>query len=378
MLRQVILLLAALDLTLTSRRLLRVPLYSRIKPNKSELFLPRNLTDGFNRRLRVALQSREHIEYFGNISIGTPEQHFTVIFDTGSSNTWLPSTNCPKSNAPCQRSRRYNSSRSKSHVPDGRNFTLFYGSGNVVGYLSRDTFRLAGVDVPNMVFGEVLFQQHKAFSAVSFDGLVGLSLGVLVWRNTTPFLKLLCAQGIVAECVFSVYLRRSPGKFPSGEILIGGFDKSRFEGQLHYVPIMQTNSWMLEISQTVVGTTIIADRMGAILDTGSSLVLMPQDVYSNFLGTLPVDLQYGNYTRNCKLPSLPVIHLHIGGKVFSLTSEDYLVELEIDHKKICILAVAPVKLDFWVLGDTFLWRYYTVYDATANRIGLAKTVRSAG
>uniref|UniRef100_K7FGX3 Peptidase A1 domain-containing protein n=1 Tax=Pelodiscus sinensis TaxID=13735 RepID=K7FGX3_PELSI len=81
--------------------------------------------------------------YFGEISIGTPPQNFLVLFDTGSSNLWVPSTYCQTQ--ACSNHARFNPNQSSTFSNIGTTYTLPYGFGDVEVVLGYDTVTVSEI-----------------------------------------------------------------------------------------------------------------------------------------------------------------------------------------------------------------------------------------
>merc|ERR1712050_219125 len=77
----------------------------------------------------VPIGDFQNAQYFGPIELGG--QTFTVIFDTGSSNLWVPAKNC--SWHTCWFHHRYDPTKTSTYKPDGRKYSVQYGSGPVEG-----------------------------------------------------------------------------------------------------------------------------------------------------------------------------------------------------------------------------------------------------
>ena len=114
-------------------------------------------------------------------SLNAAPQTFNVVYDTGSSNLWVPSSNCTnfKISPACETQHRYyaNESSTYSSCTMARcELILPYGSGTVLGALGNDTVSLGGLTLPpSTPFGQVTAEPGPDFDDGFFDGILGLA-----------------------------------------------------------------------------------------------------------------------------------------------------------------------------------------------------------
>ncbi|KAL1945168.1 hypothetical protein VTO73DRAFT_2788 [Trametes versicolor] len=310
-------------------------------------------------------------QYVVTAAIGTPPTTYELVVDTGSGNTWV-------------------------------------GAGQVFRQTSSviftDSFQLSSsLPFSGQSFG--VASEQNVVQGV--DGILGLGPAALTVGTLSPDSNLalatvtdnLFSQGVIPQDMVAISFQ--PTDTPmivNGELTFGGTDTSKITGTITFAPITSTSpsSLFFGISQTVrYGTsTRLLNNAPGIFDSGTTLVLLATDALKTY--TQAVGAVFDNTTQlyritNTQFSNLQSLFFTINGVVFEFTANaqiwpvryrahpsralNALIGGNTDSIYLIIGDIGSYSgsgLDF-INGQTFMERFYTVFDTENRRVGVANT-----
>uniref|UniRef100_A0A1I7T573 Peptidase A1 domain-containing protein n=1 Tax=Caenorhabditis tropicalis TaxID=1561998 RepID=A0A1I7T573_9PELO len=366
--------------------------------------------NGFHDRIRSLSDSYsgglidyETVGYVGRITVGTPQQEFRVIMDTGSSNFWIPDSTCgmeplscgrpvsessvcygsycvpggPNTTASCTTQQKFDSSKSTSYVKNGRAFRFDYGVDNVNGLLGQDTVRFGGKSDNQLVVPGTVVAQAVCFPTffeqTNIDGIMGLGFEAIAQQGITPPFVNAFRNNLV-DPLFHVYLQRGPNGV--GQITYGGRDTTNCEVVNEYHPLTTYSSYQFYLTLVSAGNYYANKGWTALADTANSFITGPAGVVAGFANAVGAkwDSYNGNYWVPCE-PKVAMVNFTIGGTIYPVLAENLIVPYPNRTGYVCIFALLPLSNNgfgpSWVLGDPFHRQYCALYDMGNQRMGFS-------
>mmetsp|Transcript_97334 Transcript_97334/g.303071 ORF Transcript_97334/g.303071 Transcript_97334/m.303071 type:complete len:410 (-) Transcript_97334:37-1266(-) len=318
---------------------------------------------------------RHKMAYYGDITVGSPGQSFTVVFDTGSGNLIVPGADC--SSRACQKHSRFDRHKSSgtklvncdgsavgAFGPDA--ITITFGTGRITGHCMQGQICVGNIcSTGNFISSTE--ESYSPFGTFSFDGVLGLALPSLALSNAFSMMGLLTEGQALAQPLFSVFLSDSDDE--TSEITFGDVKREHMASDLFWVPVTGTSGyWEVGIEDITLDgkrQNICTDCRVAV-DTGTSQLAGPSEVISRLSDALGVESDCSNYGE------LPKLGFIIGKRILSLEPRHY-----VDRAKsfcdvsLMKLDVPPPKGPIFIFGIPFLQKYFTVYDLPNRKVGFA-------
>lgn len=316
-------------------------------------------------------QDGQDYSYFSAIKLGSKGKDMWMLIDSGSANTWVFGSDC-ESQA-CKNHNTFGSSDSDTLNMSSADWSLTYGTGDVGGVVASDKFAFAGFDV-DIGFGLALNASDE-FTTYPMDGILGLGRDSSNRLGTPTLMDVMADQKLLKANMFGILLSRSADGRADGQITFGGADTSKFSGELSYTDSISIDGlWEIPTDGAAVDNHSVGlTGKTAIIDTGTSYILMPLNDAKALHARLPGSLNHGDtFTIPCNT-SLP-IQLTFSEVSYEVLAMDYVGEAD-KTGKMCrskIVGRQAFGTNTWVLGAAFLKNVYTVFDFDNHRIGFGK------
>eukprot|EP00391_Amoebophrya_sp_Ameob2_P008176 CAMPEP_0178992674 /NCGR_PEP_ID=MMETSP0795-20121207/6251_1 /TAXON_ID=88552 /ORGANISM="Amoebophrya sp., Strain Ameob2" /LENGTH=646 /DNA_ID=CAMNT_0020684593 /DNA_START=349 /DNA_END=2290 /DNA_ORIENTATION=- len=341
----------------------------------------------------IEMMNQDNMLFYGDISIGTPPQNFTVVFDTGSNDLWVPGKLCP--DQCCKKHRQFRPRESASFTSTGTQQDLFYGTGAVRAQWGVDRVKIGDLVVPWQGVGVTLRETDFPFLGSPMDGILGLGLNMKGFNRTTdfhrPILDNMIDKKLIEHNQYGFYFSGNPEK--PGYMTVGKVDLEKIlpkSGPMKWSPITMHGRWTIDMVDVKAhGSEFgFCPKKGctALIDTGTSLITAPQKNLADIISVMGIEDDCNGFDN---LKPLTFIFKDHEGRPYELDLQpkDYMME-EMDHRtkkrKSCAVGIMPSEMQFgheehqqegkpaWILGDVFIRAFFTVFDRDGLRVGFSK------
>jgi len=361
---------------------LRLPVVRMAKPHPISGRSRQHAHDRFWRRyahlaekspfpVEIDIKNEDDVIYFGVVGLGTPVQAFRVVFDTGSANLWVPSSECINCDT-TKLHHKFDGPRSSTYEHSNYIVKLTYGTGSCKGYLARESLHLGNVTVEQVPFVEAV-QVSSPFPNSDFDGIFGLALSGLASPSgvQSPLESLFRTYGKqMKDQVFSFQMPSDPTK--PGQLLLGEVPTQRYPQGIRWLDVTESpgapgrsgySYWAVSMDKVSFAGMSLTGRVG-LIDSGTSCLVLPGRDAQRFYDAVR-EAQYSD----TRCSALPPLTLTLGGQDYTLTGEDYGFS-QLGGCQVCVQARDKERT--WILGDVFHRKFAVTYDFGSRppRIGL--------
>ncbi|KAF8191217.1 aspartic peptidase A1 [Pholiota molesta] len=326
--------------------------------------------------------TNQAVQYTASIGVGSPATTYSLVVDTGSSNTWV--------GADTSYTKTSTSAKTSNSV------SVTYGSGSFSGIEYTDSVTLTS----NLVaVKQSIGVASKSSGFTGVDGILGLGPVELTVGTLSPgsessiptVTDTLYSHGLInAHTIGISFEPTTVNEVINGEITWGGTDSSKFTGSIAYMPLTTTfpasGYWGIDSSIRYGKSKTILSSTAGIVDTGTTLILIASDAFKKYesaTGAVSDSTTGLLRVTSAQYSSLSSLYFISGGKTFELTPNAQIwprsLNTNIGGSASSIYLVvgdagsnSGAGLDF-IAGLTFLERFYSVYDTANGRVGLATT-----
>lgn len=319
--------------------------------------------------------------YFAAIKIGN--QNFNMLMDTGSSNIFVPNTNC--TTAACQNHNSFDPQKSKTFKKEGNPWNITFGTGAASGVTGIENVKIGDFTAENQIFG-LADNLSDDFVNLESDGICGLAFDSLnTMDNQAPTLITTLIKQKKINPLFSFHLSRVSNFNDQGTLTLGGVDNSKFKGKITFnrvinTPISATVNtlafWLINVDDASVNKKSLAFKgRKAIIDTGTSTIILPDDDAAKINSQIPgatLDPKSGMFIIPCNTTT--AVAFKFGGVDFEINPKD-LITAPVDGTN-CISSIVPgfnfdAKNDTWLVGTPFLKNVFSVFRVENPSVGFA-------